>query len=137
MGKLTKGIVAIAEKDYPGVSVKDAVCPKNIKPKTGSVFQCTVKVGGKILTYNVTQKDKHGNVNILPKQAVISNHKAVDFLERALMKARKEVVTVDCGKDDLLILAPGSEYTCQVQTPTQKGFVKFKVKDIEGNVTIV
>ena len=137
VAKLKKGVVAIAEKDYPTTAIKDPVCPKKIKKSKGLVSQCTILLNGKTLTYNITQTDGKGNVDILPVEAVISVHKAVDFLESTLKKARNEVVSVDCGKDDVIIAKPGTVVTCQAETPSQKGPVKFRVSDINGNVKVV
>ena len=112
MGKLRKALVKLATDDYSPAKAGDPLCPSKVKQEKGLTFTCTIPVGGKILTYEITQKDTKGNVHIDPTKAVISRAKAVATLKDRLKKGNPTAtaIGVDCGKEAILILPPGASF---------------------------
>lgn len=141
LGKLRKMIVKLASDDYKPAKAGEPLCPSKVKQQAGLTFTCTIPVGGKSLTYEVTQKDGKGNVRIMPTKAVISRAKAVATLKDRLAKGNPEAISiaVDCGKEALLILAPAATFRCAVTVVnpegTETGSISVKVDDVRGNVT--
>ena len=141
MGKLRKALVKLATDDYSPAKAGDPLCPSKVKQEKGLTFTCTIPVGGKILTYEITQKDTKGNVHIDPTKAVISRAKAVATLKDRLKKGNPTAtaIAVDCGKEAILILPPGAKFTCTGTVTggegTQTGKITVTVDDVQGNVT--
>ena len=141
MGKLRKALVKLASDDYKPAKAGDPLCPSKVKQQVGLTFTCTIPVGGKSLTYEITQKDTKGNVHIEPTKAVISRAKAVATLNDRLRKGNPtaNAIGVECGKEAILILPPGATFTCTGTVTdadgTQTGKITVKVDDVQGNVT--
>ena len=141
VGKLKKSLIKLASNDYAPAKAGEPLCPAKVKQQTGLTFTCTIPVGGKSLTYEITQKDAKGNVHIEPTKAVISRAKAVVTLKDRLSKGNPKATTisVDCGKEAILILAPAATFTCTGTVTdadgTHSGTITVKVDDVQGNVT--
>lgn len=141
VGKLKKALIKLASDDYAPAKAGDPLCPSKVKQQSGLTFTCTIPVGGKSLTYEITQKDGKGKVHIEPTKAVISRAKAVATLKDRLTKGNPKAtaISVDCGKEAILILAPAATFTCTGTVTdaegTHSGTITVKVDDVQGNVT--
>ena len=141
VGRLKKALIKLASGDYAPAKAGEPLCPSKVKQQAGLTFTCTIPVGGKSLTYEITQKDAKGNVHIEPTKAVISRAKAVVTLKDRLSKGNPKATTisVDCGKEAILILAPAATFTCTGTVTdadgTHSGTITVKVDDVQGNVT--
>jgi hypothetical protein len=135
--KVKKAIEESAAKAYAPAKVGKVTCPKSVKPKAGNVFTCTIPVADGVLNIAVTQKDGKGNVTFVAKEAVLDVAKIKRFVEAEVLSDINAVVTADCGKGVVKVLAPGGVIKCRATDKTGDFLdLIVTVKDIDGNVTL-
>ncbi|NJR49782.1 MAG: DUF4333 domain-containing protein [Leptolyngbyaceae cyanobacterium CSU_1_3] len=99
-----------------GTSLKSVICPQNIKPAEGQVFECVgVLDSGSGFAIPVTQQDSQGGVQWdVPSVKGLLN---MDKIQSAVQDGlKKEVgqVSIDCGSGVYKAAKPGEVFECKL-----------------------
>lgn len=121
-------------KDQLGVPLGEITCPDDdVKPKRGTVFECTAKAGGVDFAIEVTLTDAEGTAQLRSKD-VVSTKKVADLLTQGIKDQAKIDVTVDCGAKPLLKFTPEEAFECTASdSGGNKRQVAVKIGDAYGN----
>ncbi len=124
---------------YAPASVGAVTCPGKVRARKGASFRCTVDVGGVPVAVTVKQTDAEGSLSLSTDKAVIVVAKVHDDLTHQLQAAYRSdsgvpPVTVDCGPDEVQVLAVGAHLRCTAATPAGSLAYQVRVRDTAGTV---
>ena len=103
-----------------GVTPTDVSCPTDITAEAGNTFSCTAALEGQPLTFEVSQTDDQGNVEIQGQNTFVVIEDLQASLADAVGTDVGVAVTAECPADGhtVLIDAVGTPITCTVTNTT-------------------
>jgi hypothetical protein len=102
----------------------------------GRRFTCTVVVGGQPLTVEVIQEGDGGQLQVVPKAAVLSTAEVqADLLEELADRIDDPDAVADCGEAPVRVVAPARSFECRVEAGEAVRTVRVRVRDVDGSLT--
>ncbi|MGV0023908.1 DUF4333 domain-containing protein [Phormidesmis priestleyi] len=116
-----------------GTSLKSVICPRNIKPADGEVFECVgVLDSDSGFAIPVTQQDGQGKVQweVPSVKGLLNMAKIQTAVQEGLQKEVGQV-TVDCGSGVYKAAKPGEIFECKLVKRNSKPESDVSVTDVK------
>src|SRR5262249_43331578 len=125
-------------KDFAGVPIGAAKCPKDIKKKTGKQFTCTGAVGDEPVPITVTQTERDPGYRAVREVAVLDVAKVQNFVQTQYDQTVGVQVTASCAQGKTVLVAkPQTTVPCTVTDAVgTTDTVQVLVNDVSGNISI-
>jgi hypothetical protein len=126
------------ETTYPSFDTGQVDCPPSVPVGIDVKFDCLADVGGKPVRIEVTQRDERGShITFVPLDAVVDVVQLVADLPSLVVDKFTGEVTVACGFETVVVVAPGGTIPCSgtdvlgVSKP-----ITVTIKDLAGSYSV-
>jgi hypothetical protein len=115
--------------------VGEVTCPERIEQAQGNDFVCTIEIDDEDLAIRAQQIDDDETVRLSKLQSVIPTSDAVEYVTSFGARHGRPVTEVSCGRQSLVIRAPGERIVCRVEfADGTEGVARLQVADTEGKI---
>ncbi len=95
--------------------VTDVACPDGLKAERGNTFDCTAKVDGETVRFEVTQTDDQGTVSVSAAEAVVDVNTLRARIEDSYQEQADRAVSADCGEQTVIVVKFREAINCTVE----------------------
>jgi Domain of unknown function (DUF4333) len=107
-------------------------CPTGIKSVPGRSFDCSTTLEDQPLTIHVTLNSSDGSFTPRTSAAVVSVPKVVGAIKTGLAPPTAATTTISCGRHNVLVVRPGTTFTCSAVSGTASQLIQVTVLDLDG-----